>query len=248
MNNMIIQILLPLLAAHFLGDFIFQTDKDVKNKGNYLVFGKHIIIITILSYLLVGAWNCFVIPITILVSHLIIDSIKSTIKKDSLTLFILDQTAHYLVIVLLSIYLANKSGDSNLNLYWSNLLGVDYLKTIIVIISIVMVTKFSGIIISYIIKPFQLKIFRLENNNHDEIKTGRIIGYLERIIILVLFIANLHTIVGFLITAKSILRYGEIKTHNDKVMVEYVLIGTLLSFTSGIAIAYLTSESLKLIA
>ncbi|HOJ08346.1 MAG TPA: hypothetical protein PKX68_12405, partial [Ignavibacteriaceae bacterium] len=76
----------------------------------------------------------------------------------------------------------------------------------------------------------------------------RVIGYLERFAILILFLANLPTIVGFLITAKSILRYGEIKNNNDKVMVEYVLIGTLLSFAIGITIALLTIETLNLIS
>lgn len=91
-------------------------------------------------------------------------------------------------------------------------------------------------------------MFKDENNNKDEIKTGRVIGYLERFAILILFLANLPTIVGFLITAKSILRYGEIKNNNDKVMVEYVLIGTLLSFAIGITIALLTIETLNLIS
>ena len=91
-----------------------------------------------------------------------------------------------------------------------------------------------------IINESFLKVFF----NKDEIKTGRIIGYLERIIILVLFLAELPAVVGFLITAKSILRYAEIKNESDKVMVEYVLIGTLLSFTVGIIIAFATTKLL----
>lgn len=239
------QMLVPLLAAHFLGDFIFQTDRDVKFKNNYLVFGKHILIITIFSYLFVGWWDNIIIPIVILISHLIIDSIKKNFKNDSLTLFALDQLAHYFVILILSYYMIKKNENVQPNIFWSDVFGIEYLKILIIGISVVLVTKFSSIIISYIIKPFQSRIFKSVNNNNDEIKTGRIIGYLERIIILILFIAGLPTVVGFLITAKSILRYGEIKNNNDKVMVEYVLIGTLLSFTIGITVAYLTTETLK---
>ncbi len=245
---MLIQILLPLTAAHFLGDFIFQTDKDVKNKNSYSVFGKHIIIVTIFSYLLVGTWNCYTIPIVVLFSHLVIDLIKKSFKNDSLTLFILDQIAHYLVIILLSFYMADRITNEQFNLFWNDLFGSSYLKLLVIIISIILVTKFSSIIISYIIKPFQLKIFKEENNNLDKIQTGKVIGYLERLAILVLFLANLPTVVGFLITAKSILRYGEIKSNYDKVMVEYVLIGTLLSFAIGITIAFLTVETLSLLS
>lgn len=56
---------------------------------------------------------------------------------------------------------------------------------------------------------------------------------------------NVPAIIGFLITAKSILRYAEIKSENDKLFVEYILIGTLFSFALGISISYLTNESIK---
>lgn len=248
MNISLTQILLPLLAAHFLGDFIFQTDKDVQNKKKYLVFAKHIFVVAILSYLLVGIWNCYEIPLVILISHLIIDLIKKSSRNDTLVLFTLDQLAHYLVIVLLSFYMMNKIENTHLSLYWNDLFGNDYLKLLTIIISSIMITKFSSIIITYIIRPFQMKIFKVENDNQQGIKTGRIIGYLERIIILILFLADLPTIVGFLITAKSILRYGEIKNNEDKMVVEYVLIGTLLSFSIGIVISYLAVETLKILS
>ncbi len=242
MNNISIQIFVSLLTAHFLADFILQTDEDVKRKKNILVFGKHILSVTMLSYLLVGIWNCLTIPLVILFSHGVIDLLKRAIKKDSLTIFLADQAAHYLVIIGLAIYMESKYLQETTNLFWFNMWESVYVKTLVIIIALILVTKFSSIIISYLIKPFQAKIFKSENNNKDEIKTGRIIGYLERIIILVLFLAELPAVVGFLITAKSILRYSEIKSAQDKVMVEYVLIGTLLSFTIGISIAFITTK------
>lgn len=244
MNSIFLQILLPLLTAHFLADFIFQTDEDVKRKQNILVFGKHIVLVTLLSYLLVGNWSCFTIPLVILFTHALIDLLKKAIKKDLLTIFVLDQLSHYLVILVLSIYIQNNLNDRVSNLYWFDIMGSVYAKMLVIIIASILITKFSSIIISYIIKPFQAKIFVGENNNKDEIKTGKVIGYLERIIILVLFLSDLPAVVGFLITAKSILRYAEIKNEKDKVMVEYVLIGTLLSFTIGISIAFITSKIL----
>ncbi|MBK7629412.1 MAG: DUF3307 domain-containing protein [Ignavibacteriales bacterium] len=244
MNSILIQILIPLLTAHFLADFILQTDEDVKKKQSPLVFGKHIVLVTLLSYFLVGDWSNYIIPSSILLTHSIIDLLKNAIKKDSLFIFSIDQTAHYLVILLLSFSIQNKLFQEANNLFWFAAFGNTYIKVLMIVVAVIVITKFSSIIISYIIKPFQLKIFKGENNNKDEIKTGRIIGYLERIIILVLFLAELPAVVGFLITAKSILRYAEIKNEKDKVMVEYVLIGTLLSFTIGISIAFITSKIL----
>ena len=69
MNSMLTQILVPLLAAHFLADFILQTEEDVKRKQSILVFGKHIVLVTLISYILVGNWTCFTIPLVISVSY-----------------------------------------------------------------------------------------------------------------------------------------------------------------------------------
>ncbi|HQI41329.1 MAG TPA: hypothetical protein PK665_09565 [Ignavibacteriaceae bacterium] len=40
----------------------------------------------------------------------------------------------------------------------------------------------------------------------------------------------------------------EIKNNDDKMIVKYVLIGTLLSFAIGITIAFLTVETLSLLS
>lgn len=244
MESVVIQILTPLLAAHFLADFILQTDADVKRKHSIFVFGKHIMFVTVLSYLLLGSWSDFIVPMAILISHTLIDLLKRMSKKDSISIFLIDQTAHYLVIIGLSVIIQNELNLEMSNLFWYSRWGNLYTKTLVIVISVILITKFASIIISHLIKPFQVKIFNAEDNNKDEIKTGRVIGYLERIIILVLFLADLPSVVGFLITAKSILRYAEIKNEKDKVMVEYVLIGTLLSFTSGISIAFITTKVL----
>ncbi|MCH5179950.1 MAG: DUF3307 domain-containing protein [Erysipelotrichales bacterium] len=59
-----------------------------------------------------------------------------------------------------------------------------------------------------------------------DIKTGKIIGYLERFIILIFFIAELHGLIGLVLTAKSLARF---KQFEDKYFAEKFLIGTLLS-------------------
>ena len=49
--------------------------------------------------------------------------------------------------------------------------------------------------------------------------------------------------IGFLVAAKSILRFEEAKKQK---LAEYVLIGTLLSFTLAMALSYLTLQAAKL--
>lgn len=69
---------------------------------------------------------------------------------------------------------------------------------------------------------------------------GKTIGMLERSIILLLFLLNAPVGVGFLITAKTLFRFGEISKASDQKHVEYILIGTLLSFLLGMLIALLS--------
>ncbi len=60
---------------------------------------------------------------------------------------------------------------------------------------------------------------------------GKLIGQLERLLILILIYIGQPIGIGFLIAAKSILRFEEAKKHK---VAEYVIIGTLLSFTLAI--------------
>ena len=42
--------------------------------------------------------------------------------------------------------------------------------------------------------------------------------------------------VGFLVAAKSIFRFGELKEHHNRLEAEYITIGTLMSFAWGLAV------------
>ncbi|MFT7046419.1 MAG: hypothetical protein ACJAYH_001695 [Celeribacter sp.] len=66
---------------------------------------------------------------------------------------------------------------------------------------------------------------------------GMMIGILERGLIFLMFLAGQPAGIGFLIAAKSVLRF-DAASKNEKA--EYVIIGTLASFSWAIAIAILT--------
>ncbi len=74
----------------------------------------------------------------------------------------------------------------------------------------------------------------------SELNAGRIIGMLERLIIFFFVTIGQFAAVGFVIAAKSIVRYKELEDRN---FAEYVLIGTLLSsliaILAGFAVARL---------
>lgn len=66
---------------------------------------------------------------------------------------------------------------------------------------------------------------------------GKYIGMLERLFVFLFVLTNFWEGIGFLLAAKSIFRFGDLKDNNDVKLTEYILIGTLLSFGSAIVIA-----------
>ena len=64
---------------------------------------------------------------------------------------------------------------------------------------------------------------------------GKWIGVLERILILTFIIVNEFSAIGFLLAAKSVFRFGDLKNDSEHKKTEYIIIGTLLSFVFGIA-------------
>jgi len=65
---------------------------------------------------------------------------------------------------------------------------------------------------------------------------GRTIGQLERLLVLVLLVAGQPTAIGFLVAAKSIFRFGELRDTTNRMESEYIIIGTLASFAYALVV------------
>lgn len=65
-----------------------------------------------------------------------------------------------------------------------------------------------------------------DNISAKEYNTGRVIGMIERLFIYIFTLSGQFAAIGFILTAKGIVRYHEFE---DRTFAEYVLIGTLLS-------------------
>jgi Ni,Fe-hydrogenase III large subunit len=82
------------------------------------------------------------------------------------------------------------------------------------------------------------------DHNEGILNAGKIIGETERIISLTFLLSGAPEAVGFVIAGKSILRFRD----TDTIKTEYVLVGTLLSFTiailAGVAINILKNKFL----
>lgn len=76
-------------------------------------------------------------------------------------------------------------------------------------------------------------------------EAGTLIGRLERTLILLFVLAKVPSAIGFLVAAKSLLRFGEVTQAGNREQAEYVIIGTLASFTFAIPVAYATAELVR---
>jgi len=225
-----IQLIVLQFIAHLLGDYIFQPDKKAEDKNNLGFKSKflkwHILIIFGISWLLSFQLNFICAAVVIALSHWLVDSIKKHIinhKKLSKYAFFIDQTIH-LFFILLIVLLFDNYFEINPKLSIS--INVKYLA---IITGYIICTKPANIFVKEIFKAFEIKVNNTEND--DLPNAGKLIGIIERFLVFTFIILNQFEAVGFLIAAKSILRFKD----DNTVKTEYVLVGTMLSF--GIAIA-----------
>jgi hypothetical protein len=78
--------------------------------------------------------------------------------------------------------------------------------------------------------------------DEKEYNAGRVIGMLERILILFFVVVNQFAAIGFIIAAKGFTRFKEL---DKREFAEYVLIGTLLSSLFAIGVALLIKQVIK---
>ncbi|MDF1501163.1 MAG: DUF3307 domain-containing protein [Anaerolineales bacterium] len=247
MMHRFLYLFLPLFTAHILADFLLQTDLDVRWKTRPRVLLKHVLIVGVLSYLLLGVPRAWPLILVLALSHAIFDFIKTRYAQDRLLFFVIDQAAHLTVII--ATVLVLDSMDLQMHAYaLGNLLGRPFFVLCALISGIIISVKVGGITVGYAVRPLleELEEQAEEARGENVISPlergfeegGRIIGYLERALILLFILVNQPAGVGFLIAAKSIFRFGELSDSSRRMEAEYIIIGTLYSFLFGLISAY----------
>ena len=250
-------IFIPLLSAHVLGDFLLQNDDWVRRKEYLPVLLKHVLVLAVLSYVLVGIIPAWQLAFVVFISHALIDRIKTRSERDNLFVFLLDQCVHILILILMAALVVRWQLYSAESL-WLRWFGPGYLDFLIFFTGAVVSIYVGGFVVGYGVAPLLAKIEARDEHNEEQgdmgavqsrgfEEGGRIIGYLERALIFILVIANQAGAIGFLIAAKSVLRFGEVRQRENRMEAEYIIIGTLLSFTFGLLIAFTTKYLLALV-
>ena len=222
---MMCKLLILQLLAHLVSDFYLQTEKSCKNKADNAFKSRHLYIHALITFacawlfsLTVGYWWA---ALLIAVLHLIIDGLKSVCKNLKGAFFI-DQMLHVAVIVA-AVMLYNKVGTIALPTW------LPETKVLLWIVAFMFCLRPANFFIQNIFKDAKISI--PDSGKEQSLpNAGRVIGNVERMLTLVFVMLGQYEAIGFLLAAKSLLRFRE----TDTVKSEYVLVGTLLSF--GIAI------------
>lgn len=217
-------LLLSLLTAHVIGDFYLQSDKYCKRKevsklkSSFLYI--HVIIMGLLSWVFVPTIGFWLYALLIVVTHFLIDAVKSYMGK-GLWQFLIDQIVHILVLC----FIAHQYVlQCHLPIQCLNFR--DNISVPVFIFAVLCCLKPTNILIKLILELYKIG----ETESCENMKNaGALIGNLERILTLVFVLIGQYEAVGFIIAAKSLLRFKD----TDTAKTEYVLAGTLLSF--GIA-------------
>lgn len=155
------------------------------------------------------------------VSHFIVDAIKIHSPK-GLGSFVIDQLLHLGILATISTIYETTIELPLQTTEWSN-----SFSTPLLILAILLCMKPANILIKLILKKYQVG----ESESCDNIRNaGALIGNLERILTIIFVLLGQFEAIGFIVAAKSILRFKD----TDTAKTEYVLAGTFLSF--GIAI------------
>ena len=246
---MLANLIFNLLIVHILGDFYLQTSSVCVNKIKHTIKGYalwlHIAIMGALSWIAVWDVSGWWLVVLVVCSHLVIDWLKSYLqiklnifkielhgkliggKKQRYDwyFFVGDQLLHVMMIILIYSWWYSVNHDWS-QFQWLQELLIDHPIRVYTVVALLLVFKPVNILILQILNSCKLGDEN-DSEEHAYFHAGALIGYTERCLILIFVVLSQYEAIGFLIAAKSILRFSEASSGNVKS--EYVLAGTLLS-------------------
>lgn len=226
------ELLLLQLIAHIVADFYAQPECISRGKHEYIFRSWHIyvhaLVVFVMSALMTPARGFILWAGAIAVLHFGIDAAKCALErvfgqKNHRILFFADQILHLAVIWAAVLFYMRTGGAI------SGYCIADIFTThdLLVFVGFLLCLKPANVFIRVCLASLPTVGVSLKDESLQ--KAGRWIGSMERMLTFSLVLLGEYTAIGFIIAAKSVLRYSAA----DKA--EYVLVGTLMSF--GVAFA-----------
>jgi hypothetical protein len=240
MQLQIVRVFGAILLAHLLGDFPFQSSRlatlKVRHWWAQAWHGAiHLLLLVLALRFFVAQLPLFTeraltLSLAYVALHVAIDVGKQQIvrrgfARDSTPVFVLDQLLHLITIVGLSVVLTGNDWASFRT--QATLSGASEGMILSGAIVYTAVIFAGGYLIRYMTRGLLRGVsVQLGESVEQLTNAGLYIGWLERLLIVTAVVLHSPTLIGLILTAKSIARFPEIK---ESKFAEYFLIGTLLS-------------------
>jgi hypothetical protein len=239
------QTLLIFLLGHLLADFLLQSNSLIarKVKGQFRGYLQHglihylavVAVMAVAAPLNLASLRFYGILFILTAVHLLIDWGKLSLTKsgrlyDGIVPFLADQALHIITIVIGVMVYAHIPARAIFVVMQA--LQPDSTKILAVLIVYVATVFSGGYVVRYLTKSLVRDLPRIADESSEQLQNaGMYIGWLERMLILTAVIMRSPATIGLVLTAKSIVRYQEMKSGR---FAEYFLIGTLLSIVLAI--------------
>lgn len=235
-----------LLLSYLLTDFFplptaWVTHKQRNRYRSKYLYG-HSLIAGILTCVFAGRplqdeWLGIWVVAFVGIMHGFIDYLKLTYgTQRPLRSFLAYQAAYILMLFLVWLWLTDNWNDiSNLSR-----LALTDKRFMAVLSGYLICTTPVGFVIGIATSKWQRQ---LAGSSDTLVEAGKWIGIAERVLIFSFVLLNQYEAIGFLIAAKSLLRFREGKQAAKQS--EYVLVGTLLSYSLAILIGLLIKLTIE---
>lgn len=220
---------LQLYFAHLVADFLLQPDWIARKKTRLRPLASHAAIHLLCAIVVVNLalrQTVLVAIVLVVVVHALVDYVKAKLSTDGWLAFTLDQAAHLITIALASTWLAASWPETIAIVRSVATTPLVYLYAC----AYVAVVFGGGYFVQKVTQSFlasmQTSIASLKPGLPN---AGKYIGWVERALILTFIVGGYGDAVGFLLAAKALARYPEIKEDTKGHFAEYFLVGTLTS-------------------
>lgn len=213
--------LAALFLAHVLADYVFQPGWMVEEKSRPETLFLHFLAVALTAMVTTGQVASPAIY-ALALTHIAIDTIKVRFFSDTILPHLTDQALHLATLVVTALLVPDlfQSG-AYADLTWLP-------KAMLITAGAIYVTRAGGFAVGKLMAQFG------PNPIGESLdKGGYWIGLLERGLIFLLLIGQMPGGIGFLVAAKSVLRF---EAAQEGPKAEWVIIGTLASFGWAIAV------------
>lgn len=238
-----LSLFLSLILVHLLADFFLQptswvvarSDRHWRCAALYyhglVHFGLNLFVLVswhFLSWPSMSLWSVIAFALMLAISHILIDLIKS--YYSGLGYFIADQLLHVLIVVIVWLCLTDIGFDVILQ-YVKSLLDA---QNLLILLAYLLLMKPASLLISLVLAKL---VTPKSTSKQGSPAGGHLIGIAERLLILTLILVEQYSAIGLVVAAKSVLRFNDLRDSHDRALTEYILLGSLLSFSITLLVA-----------